>query len=159
MFLYEERSVSLRETDRLSIKYNNWHNLKSRIIDRPIHRQYKVNTHSVFFGYRTHRLYAWCLRPICTVLITRMHGAYNLYARCLGEICIDTGERERSFTLYCRWIGRSSKEGETGEGCRKHTKQAFGRIKKCLSGKTCYVFCRNLLHLLLKDAMSFFERY
>ena len=87
-----------------------------------------------------------------------MHSAYNSYARCLGDLYIDTGERERSFTLYCRWIGRSSKEGETGEGHRKHTKQAFGRIKKCLSGKTCYVFFCNMLRLLSKPVTSFVER-
>ena len=42
---------------------------------RPIHRQYKVKAHSFFFGYRARRPYAWCLRPVCTMLITRMHGA------------------------------------------------------------------------------------
>ena len=86
------KSYSLR--DFLCIRFRPfWHIIHLEftnftfLLNRPIHRQCRVKGYSRFPA---------------SVLTTRMHGAYNLYARCLGEICIDTGERERSFTLYCR---------------------------------------------------------
>ena len=72
----------------------------------PLHSLHLFCLIALFIGNTGGRPTLYCQVPcpssVCLVLNIRMHIAYELYARCLRDICMRTGELERAFTLYFR---------------------------------------------------------